>query len=100
MRKGFVCLGHAMCVFFLFKCGTFAFTGGYNFIRQFIRHAAAITLATVTNEPFDAQGNFTVGTHLGWNLERSATYTAAAHFYSRRYVLQRALPDFITIFTG
>src|SRR5450631_3607254 len=89
-----------MGIFFLFESPTFSLAGGNDLSGQFFRHAAAIPLTAVTDQPFYAQRDLPIRTHFRGDLEGSSTDTTAAYFYSRGDIGQGPFPDIVPLFVG
>src|SRR5450755_2812869 len=88
---------HTVCVFFLLECAAFSFACSDYFTRQFVGHALPVSFPAKADQPFYAQGNFTVSTHFCRNLKSSPSDSTASHFNSRRYIVQCPSPDFVSV---
>src|SRR5690554_7185820 len=93
MGESLVGFSHFVRIFFFLHCSTFAFGSGNDFSSQFFVHGFFTTSACIANQPFHAQGYFTLRTNFGRDLEVCTTYTAGFYFYSRHYIVQRFFPD-------
>ena len=91
---------HTVRILFFLERSAFAFACRYNLIGQFVGHATAITLAAVTDQPFHAQRDLTVGANFRRDLERCTTDAAATNFHRRGNVREGTLPNLISIFAG
>ena len=97
VRKSLVGFSHTVRIFFFLESSAFTLTGCNNFIGQFFCHAPAVSLTAITDQPFHAQRNFPVGSHLCRNLKSSATNTTTANFHRRSYVGKSSSPNIVSI---
>src|SRR5580693_4300098 len=100
MCKCLIGFCHTVCVFFLFESPTFTFTCCQDFTSQFVSHAFPVSFPAITDQPFDAKGNLTVGTYFCRNLKSGAPDTTAPDFNCRSNIIQSPSPDFVPVFIG
>ena len=83
MGEGFVGLGHAECVFFLFYRGAFVVGGGYKFGGELLRHRLAFAAAGGEQYPTERERLLALGAHLARHLIVGAADAAGADFHRR-----------------
>ena len=98
MGEGLVGFSHTVGIFLLLHGTAFALGSCDDLVGQLVGNGLAVALAGETDQPLHGEGDLTVGTNFGRDLEGGATDTAAAYFYARRYIGEGAFPYFVTIF--
>ena len=98
MAKGLVCIGHAVHVLFLFKGRAFFLISCHDLAGEFFLHGFFVAIAGKLDQVFHADGLFTSGPDLGWNLKGGTPDTAAPYLNGRCNIGQCFLPYFQSVF--
>src|SRR5882724_2129043 len=100
MRKRFVSISHAVCVFLLLDCIAAIVRRVEYFRRQAIRHRLFATATRIRNNPPDCQRSASLLVHFHRHLIRRSTHAARFNFDRRLNVVDRPFENLQWLFAG